>query len=111
MSIESIATWVNNAVSKQWGKKAAVRVFHICDTGTDVEITDPFASGPATEKPTRNLGRVPGAPERATTKYDVAQVLSFVATHRTNTEERVTWQAEIPNLLKGLPVSTTVRTP
>ena len=111
VSIESIATWVNNAVSKQWGKKAAVRVFHICDAGTDVEITDPFASGPATEKPTRDLGRVPGAPERATTKYDVAQVLSFVATHRTNTEERVTWQAEIPNLLKGLPVSTTVRTP
>ena len=71
----------------------------------------PTASGPATEKPTRDLGRVPGAPERATTKYDVAQVLSFVATHRTNTEERVTWQAEIPNLLKGLPVSTTVRTP
>ena len=111
VSIESISTWVNNAVSKQWGKKAAVRVFHICDAGTDVEITDPFASGPATEKPTRDLGRVPGAPERATTKYDVAQVLSFVATHRTNTEERVTWQAEIPNLLKGLPVSTTVRTP
>ena len=46
VSIESIATWVNNAVSKQWGKKAAVRVFHICDTGTDVEITDLFASGP-----------------------------------------------------------------
>ena len=107
VSIESIATWVNNAVSKQWGKKAAVRVFHICDT-----------YGCRDHRPIRIWSRdrkadpqprVPGAPERATTKYDVAQV--FVATHRTNTEERVTWQAEIPNLLKGLPVSTTVRTP
>ena len=35
------------------------------------EIKDPFASGTATEKPIRYLGRVPGSPEHAATKYDV----------------------------------------
>jgi hypothetical protein len=59
--------------------------------------------GTATQKPIRLLDRVPGAPERAATKYDVSQALSFVATHRNNTEERLSWQAEIPRLLADLP--------
>jgi hypothetical protein len=42
---------------------------------------------------------VPGSPERAATKYDVSQALSFVATRRNNAEERVTRQADIPQLL------------
>jgi hypothetical protein len=67
-------------VSEEWGKKAAARVFHICDSGKDIEIDDPFALGAATEKPIRYLAPVQRAPERALTKYDVAQALSFVAT-------------------------------
>jgi hypothetical protein len=92
-------------VSDNWGKKAAARVFHICDVGKDVVIDDKFATGAATKKPVRYLDRVPGSPERAATKYDVSQALSFVGTRRNNTEERVAWQTEIPRLLKLLPAS------
>ena len=105
VSIDSIATWTDGKLSKKWGKKAAARVFHICDVGKDIEIKNPFASGTATEKPIRYLGRVPGSPEHAETKYDVLQALSFVATHRNNAEERVTWQADIPLLLEHLAIS------
>jgi hypothetical protein len=102
VAIDDIAIWADDKVSKEWGKKAAARVFHICNAGKDIEIEDPFAPGTATKKPIRHLCRVPGSPERAATKYDVSQALSFVATHRNNTEERVTWQANIPHLLECL---------
>jgi hypothetical protein len=100
--VDDIAPWVDENLSEKWGKKAAARVFHICDSGKDIEIEDPFAPGPATNKPIQYLGRVPGSPERAAPKYDVSQALSFVATHRNNTEERVAWQADIPFLLDRL---------
>jgi hypothetical protein len=54
------------------------------------------------------LERVPGSPERAATKYDVSQALSFVATRRNNAEERNVWQTDIPRLLKDLAVYNTV---
>lgn len=109
VSIDHITAWADKKLSEKWGKKAAARVFHICNAGKDIEIEDPFAPGSATEKPIRFLGRVPGSPERAATKYDVSQALSFVATHRNNTEERVTWQADIPHLLKRLATRAAVR--
>jgi Domain of unknown function (DUF932) len=102
VAIDDIAAWSDEAVAKEWGKKAAARVFHICDAGKDIEIDDLFAAGTATEKPIRYLGPVPGCPERAETKFDVSQAMSFVATQRNNTEERVTWQAAIPLLLSRL---------
>ena len=101
ISMVDIATWTDIKVSEQWGKKAAARVFHICGSGMDVEI-DPFAPGAATAKSVRHLDRVPGSPQRAATKYDVLQALSYVATHRNNTEERLNRQADIHRLLERL---------
>jgi hypothetical protein len=94
--------WINGNLSKKWGKKAACRTFHICDHGHDVEFSDPFATGEATEKPVRNVERVAGAPEKATNLYDVAQALSWIATNRTNADRRLEWQSQIPNLLDDL---------
>jgi hypothetical protein len=109
VAIDVVAGWANDCVSEEWGKKAAARVFHICDSGMDIEIDDPFAPGAATRKPIRFLARVPGAPERASNKYDVAQAMSFVATHRKNAEERVAWQNVIPRLLERLSASSGAR--
>src|SRR4051794_36565801 len=109
VAIDVVAGWANDHVSEEWGKKAAARVYHICDSGKDIEIDDPFALGSATEKPVRYLTRVPGAPERASTKYDVAQAMSFVATQRKNAEERVAWQNVIPRLLERLSASSDAR--
>jgi hypothetical protein len=103
VAIGDIATWADEKLSEKWGKKAAARVFHICEAGKDIEIENPFAPGRASEKPIRYLGSVPGSPKRAQTKYNVLQALSFVASHRNNAEERVTWQADIPQLLERLP--------
>jgi hypothetical protein len=109
IAIDAVAGWANDHVSEEWGTKAAARVLHICDSGKDIEIDDPFAPGAATEKPIRYLAPVPGAPERASNKYDVAQAMSFVATHRKNAEERVAWQNLISRLLEHLSASSGAR--
>jgi hypothetical protein len=102
VAASSLTTWADGKVSEEWGKKAAARVYHICLSGRDVEIED-FASGSATEKPVRQLAKVPGSPEHAATKYDVSQAMSFIATRRNNAEERTAWQGDIPRLLAALP--------
>lgn len=100
--IADVQTWCDKTIATEWGKKAAARVFHICDTGRDIKIANPFAKGKATEKPVHYLDRVGGSPDQATTKYDVAQALSFVATHLNNAEERISRQGQIPLLLEDL---------
>ena len=100
--IADVRTWCDKTIAAEWGKIAAARVFHICDTGRDIEFANPFAKGEATEKPVRYLDRVGGSPDQAKTKYDVVQALSFVATHRKNAEERIARQGQIPLLLENL---------
>ena len=94
--------WADGDLSKAWGKKAACRVYYICKNGHDVEITDPFAKGEATEKPCKRVQRVPGSPEQAKNLFDVSQAMSWVATRRRNPDERLTWQISVPRLVDRL---------
>lgn len=105
VDLENIAKWADKHVTKAWGKKAGCRVFHICESGKDVKLTDPFASGEATEKPVEYTQPVPGASALASNLYDVSQALSFVATGRTNPEQRLAWQSEISRLVLELGVA------
>ena len=106
---EALKDWANGKLSEKWGKKAACRTFHICGNGRDVEILDPFAKGEATEKPIRSTTEVPGAARPAKTLYDVSQALSWIATQRANTEERIEWQGAIPGLIGSLRAGVSAR--
>ncbi len=97
-----LVPWVNKDLVAAWGKKAACRVYHICSSGFDVEISDPFASGEPTEKLCVRTVRVPGSPEFARDLFDVSQAMSWVATARNNAEERLEWQASVPELVGKL---------
>ena len=94
--------WVDGHLADQWGKKAACRILHICQSGADVELADPFAGGKPSEKEVKVLTNVPGAPKPARNLYDVCQALSWVATHRNNADERLEWQGRIPDLIENL---------
>jgi hypothetical protein len=108
-----IAAWANNKLSGAWGKKAAARVYHICDTGKDIEFGDPFAAGVATEKPIRYLGRVPGCPFTHSVKSNElsTKVLPLSATMHDWGRRMSNWQAEqaernrksLARLTKALP--------
>lgn len=95
----NLGQWINKLLSHQWGKKAACRVYHICQSGYDIEITDPFFPGEATEKPVKRVTKVLGSPEKAKNMYDVSLALSWVATKRSDSEERIEWQSSIPDLI------------
>jgi hypothetical protein len=77
-------------------------VYHICVSGWDVEFETPFAKGDPTEKPVKRTMKVPGASEPVRNLYDVSQALSWVASRRNNPEERLDWQAAIPDLIEAL---------
>jgi hypothetical protein len=103
---KEIAAWVDGAVRDRWGKKAACRIFHICDSGRDLE-PDPFVSGSPSAIPPEKLhprlpGIIPGAIIPARNRYDVSQALSWVATQRSNPEKRLELQAQIADLLEQL---------
>lgn len=100
--LETIGPWADDALSSAWGKKAACRGFHICTSGFDVRLSDPFAPGPATAKPVERTQRVPGAPDSAKSLYDVGQALSWIASIRPSAEESVRWQAQITGLVAAL---------
>jgi hypothetical protein len=81
---EAIVAWVDDTVRDRWGKKAACRVFHVCNSGRDLE-PDPFVAGspsaiPAEKLHSRLPGTVPGAVIPARSRYDVSQALSWIAT-------------------------------
>jgi hypothetical protein len=97
-----LVPWVNEPLADAWGKKAACRVFHICQSGFDVEQEDAFESAPPTEKSVKQIKRVPGSPAPATTLFDVSQAMSWVATGRNNPDERLEWQSGIPHLVGRL---------
>ena len=97
-----IKPWVDVDLAARWGKKAACRVFHICSSGHDVDIEDPFAEGEASEKPVKPIQLVPGAVAPVKTLFDVSRALSWVGTRRNNPEERIEWQRQIPELVRRL---------
>ena len=108
IDVEDLGPWVDGPVTERWGKRAAARVLHICGTGHDVEIDD-FAPGAASEKPVRRRRPVAGSPTPARTNYDASQALSFVATRRNDADNRLGRQADIPALIRKLPVQSVRR--
>jgi hypothetical protein len=97
-----LRAWVNGPVAEQWNSLAAARVWHITRTGRDARFVPPFRKAVPSEKKVELLHAVPGAPSRSATVYDVAQALSYVASHRRDVEEAEAFQREIGPLLGRL---------
>ena len=111
VALNTIETWANGRLADAWGKKAAARVYHVCRTGHDVEFTDPFAKGQATQKPIKLLDGVPGSPATAETLYDVMQAMSFVAGSRPDATEQQNMLLSIDKLLGHLTRTTSAAPP
>jgi hypothetical protein len=97
-----LAAFVDGPVAASWGPLAAARVHHIATTGRD-------------GMPMRSLGRavphdwllvpgpvVPGTHAPCEDGYQIAQVLAWMASQRTNVAERFAWRAQINPLMSQL---------
>jgi len=101
---EAIAAWVDGPVAKKWGIKAAARAWHIASEGRDAEVI-PFTPKTQASKKAVNQGEeVPGSSEPATNIFAVSQVLSWLASQRSDVEERLRWQSDIRDLMQPLEV-------
>lgn len=102
ISFRQVVRWADDDLAKKWGKKAAARCLHICRTGCDGEFVDLFEGGAPSERRMLMGPKVPGAAAPARTAYDLGQALSWLATNRSNAEQRLSWQAGIPRLVASL---------
>lgn len=102
IDLAALVPWVNGEVKKTWGFKAAARAYHIACSGHDVEIVGKYKGRRPTTIETRRAERVPGCPEKAQNAFDLAQVLSWLASHRTDLQERLEWRQQIPPLMATL---------
>ena len=98
----NLKPWVNKRVTDTWGKKAACRVFHICASGHDVEMADPFAPGEATEKPVVEKQKIPGHRIRQRSFFTmlVKRCTSVLALtdRKSNRGAQEEWRPNIPSL-------------
>lgn len=99
---DQVTSWADGLLSGSWGKKAAARVLHICLTGYDAELADPFAKGAASCKPMRQTQRVAGSPTNASTVFDVMQAMSHVAATRRDAMEQQKMLQGLDTLLAAL---------
>lgn len=93
--------WVDTTLADKWGKNDAARVLNICNSGFDGN-PQKFTSDPPSQLKVQNTRFVPGSNAPATTLYDVAQALSWVAGSRSNLAKRDDHLADIPELLEIL---------
>lgn len=102
---DQVTHWVDGHLSGSWGKKAAARVLHICRTGHDAELADPFAKGGASCKPMTQTHKVAGSPTVASTVFDVMQAMSYVAATRRDATEQQKMLRGLDALLASLKIS------
>jgi hypothetical protein len=102
VSLGAIRAWSDSAVAKKWNTLSAARVWHICQSGRDAKFSPPFEKALPTQRIVKLVDPVPGAPVGAKTIYDVAQGLSWVASHRSDIDEAEAQQRDIGPLLEEL---------
>lgn len=79
VEFEALRDWADGPLMRRWGTKSAARTFALCMHGRDIEFTDPFESAPPSARSFKLTEVVPGAVAPASTVFDIAQALSWVA--------------------------------
>jgi hypothetical protein len=103
VSSRALVAWADGPLAATWGALAASRVYHITRTGLDGVPEDRFQRvRPHDRAFGEPVVRVPGAPERSQTLFDVVQVLSWIASNRATMQQRLSWREQIPGLVQHL---------
>jgi len=94
--------WADGHLSKMWGPITAARVLHIWKTGLEARPNPPFVKCPASRRTLEATTPVPGAPAKSKSLYDLLQILSWIASRRSDFSETQAAQLEIGRLLTPL---------
>jgi hypothetical protein len=102
ITLDEIASWVDESLHPRWGAKAAARAFHIARTGMDAEVVGSYTSQSSTTLNTRPTNPVPGTPSRCRNLFDLGQILAWLSKERRDVQEQLEWRETIPLLLTPL---------
>lgn len=97
-----LTSWINGKLREKWGFKAAARTWHIAKTGHDADVIGPYKDNTPISIPMLQTTRIPGAPLRAQSLYDVSQILAWLAKERRDIQMQLEWRQQIPELIKPL---------
>ena len=98
--------WVDATVGKKWGVPLAARTYNILRTATDGKVNHNDVKDPDKRKTPHKIRvvselKVPGA-QPVENVYDVANTLSWLASHQPTLQKRYKYMTEVPELLKKL---------
>lgn len=91
--------WVDEVLRRDWGFKAATRVFNIARTGSDARIVGQYKGRRPTTIAVEQGTPVPGTPRESRNLYDVSQILAWLAKERRDVQEQIEWREQIPDLM------------
>jgi len=94
--------WVEGPLKRKWGIKAAARVNHIARSGYDAIVPVPILAKRVTDLYLEQGKKVPGCHSPATNAFEICQILAWIARERTDFQEQLAWQQQIPSLMKNL---------
>ena len=99
---QALTEWVDQAVAERWGPVAASRVFATATTGVDGTPRLERRKVPPHLRRLTPTIRVPGTPAPCRSRFDVVQVLAWVASRRNSVSEQLEWRAAIGPLMTSL---------
>jgi hypothetical protein len=98
----NLEKWVDGPVAEAWGPLAAARVHAIATTGLDGKPAPPWKMAKPHSWTLVHGQPVPGSAAPCADAYQVAQVLSWVASRRRNVAQRLQWRGQIQALMADL---------
>ena len=98
----SLRRWVDDLLRKEWGVKAATRVYHIALRGCDVKLVLPFEKAPPSRRTVEVGAKVPGAITDNVNAFGVSQALSWLAKQRRELQEHLARERQIGPLIQRL---------
>ena len=103
---EILQNWIDTIVADKWKRSNAERVYSIIETGQDAKITRFKDKNTEENKHSYMIrisleGNVPGA-QPAKNVYDVANALSWVASHQNSLQKQYKMMLQVPMMLMEL---------
>ena len=101
-SRDQLQKWVDGPLAEAWGPLAAARVHGIATTGLDGKPVPPWRMAKPHTWSVWDGQPVPGTSAPCGDAYQLAQVLSWVASRRRNVAQRLQWRGQIQTLMADL---------
>ena len=105
-STQILEDWIDSTVKNKWGFRLAARSYQIITTGMDGRVDKVEAMSPEKRKAPHTISvsseqSVPGT-KPVENVYDVANALSWIASHHNILQNRYKYMKEVPELLEDL---------